>query len=49
VDEIIGIISVDFNVANQLLITHFCSCEMLEQVGIQWGSNAALYRFKEIL
>jgi len=46
VDEIIEIISVDLNVANQLLTTHFRSCEMLEQVGIQWGSNAALYGFQ---
>jgi hypothetical protein len=49
VDEIMGIISVDFEAANQLLITHSAVVKCLNKVGIKWGSRAALYRFQESL
>jgi len=48
--KLLGIISVDFDILDQLLFRYSTFLEYLQgKMGVQWGSTSAMYRLQESL
>jgi hypothetical protein len=50
VTKLLGIISVDFDILDQVLFRHSTFMKYLQDtIGVQWGSTSAMYRLQESL
>jgi hypothetical protein len=47
--KLLVIISVDFDVINQLLIRYFAFIRYWRKMGVKWDCTSAIYRFQESL
>jgi len=47
--KLLGIISVDFDILDQLLLRYSTFKYLQGKVGVQWGSTSAMYKLQESL